>query len=168
MSLSMYQASAPVFLKNLTAMAKILTKAKEHVEAKKIDEQAFIQARLFPDMLAFPKQIQIAADAAKFAVARLAGVDAPSFEDNETTFDQLLDRVNKTIAFIETINPEQIDGSEDKDINLVRAGNPVTFKGQPYLLEQTYPNFYFHLTVAYALLRQGGVEIGKLDFLGMR
>jgi hypothetical protein len=168
MSLSMYQASAPVFLKSLKAMVKILTKAKEHADTKKIDEQAFIQARLYPDMLPFPRQIQIAADAAKFAVARLAGVDAPSFEDNETSFDQLIERVNKTIAFIESIKPEQIDGSEDKDINLVRAGNPVTFKGQPYLLEQTYPNFYFHLTVAYALLRQGGVEIGKLDFLGMR
>lgn len=168
MSLSMYQASAPVFLKNLKATVAILNKAKAHIEAKKIDEQAFIQARLFPDMLAFPKQIQIAADAAKFAVARLAGVDAPSFEDNETTFDQLIERLNKTIAFVESFKPEQIDGSEDKDINLVRAGNPVTVKGQPYLLEQTYPNFYFHLTVAYALLRQGGVDIGKLDFLGMR
>jgi hypothetical protein len=168
MSLSMYQASAPALLKGLKALASILTKAKAHVEAKKIDEQAFIHARLYPDMLAFPRQIQIAADAAKFAMARLAGVEAPSFEDNETTFDQLLERVNKTIAFVETFTPDQIDGSEDKDINLVRSGNPVTFKGQPYLLEQTFPNFYFHLTIAYALLRKGGVEIGKLDFLGMR
>jgi hypothetical protein len=168
MSLSMYQASAPIFLKSLKAMVKILTKAKEHVDARKIDEQAFIQSRLFPDMLPFPRQIQIAADAAKFAMARLGGVDAPSFEDKETSFEELIDRVNKTIAFIETLKPEQIDGSEDRDINLVRGGNPVTFKGQPYLLEQTYPNFYFHLTVAYALLRQGGVEVGKLDFLGMR
>jgi hypothetical protein len=168
MSLSMYQASAPVFVKALKAMVAILTKAKAHVEAKKIDEQAFIQSRLYPDMLSFPRQIQIAADGAKFAIARLAGVDAPSFPDDETTFDALIDRLNKTIGFIESVTAEQIDGTEDKDIHLVRGGNPAVFKGQPYLLEQTYPNFYFHLTVTYALLRQGGVEIGKLDFLGMR
>jgi hypothetical protein len=168
MSLSMYQASTPNFLKALKAMVTILTKAKAHVDAKKIDEQAFIHSRLYPDMLAFPRQIQIAADAAKFAVARLAGVDAPSFPDDETTFEALIDRINKTIAFIETVPADKIDGTEDKDITLMRQGKSVVVKGQPYLLEQTYPNFYFHLTVAYALLRQGGVEIGKLDFLGMR
>jgi hypothetical protein len=168
MSLSMSQASAPVFLKGLKAMVTILTKAKDHVEAKKIDEQAFIHSRLYPDMLAFPRQIQIAADAAKFAVARLSGVAGPSFPDDETTFEALIDRLNKTIAFIESVPADQIDGTEDKDITLTRQGNTVVFKGQAYLLEQTYPNFYFHLTVAYALLRQGGVEIGKLDFLGMR
>ena len=168
MSLSMYQASAPVFLKGLKAAVAILTKAKAHTEGRKIDEQAFIQSRLYPDMLAFPRQIQIAADTAKFAVSRLAGVDAPSFPDDETTFDALIDRLNKTIAFIETVPADKVEGTEDKEITLVRGGNPVVFKGQAYLLEQALPNFYFHLTVTYALLRQGGVEIGKLDFLGMR
>lgn len=164
---SMYDASAPVFLKSLKAMVKILQKAKAHCEARKIDEQAFIQARLYPDMFALPRQIQIAADAAKACVSRLAGEPVPSYEDNEQTFDELIARLEKTIAHVEGFSPDQIDGSEDKDVTIMRRGEPVVVKGQPYLLEQTYPNFYFHLTVAYGLLRQGGVEIGKFDFLGL-
>ena len=124
--------------------------------------------RLAPDMLPLVRQVTIASDTAKGCAARLAGVEAPKFDDVEQTFDELQARLQKTIDYLKEFNAQQIDGSEEKDITLVRAGNPVTFKGQPYLLEQTYPNFYFHLTVAYALLRKGGVEIGKLDFLGMR
>ena len=168
MSLSMYQASAPVFLKGLKAMATVLGTAKAHCEAKKIDEKAFLQARLYPDMFPLYRQIQIATDQAKGCTARLAGIEVPAYEDNETSFDDLIARLNKTCAFIESLTPAQIDGSEDRDINLVRGGQPVTTKGQPYLLEQVYPNFYFHLTIAFGLLRQGGVEVGKRDFLGTR
>lgn len=168
MPLSMHQASAPVFSKNLKAMVAILRKAKAHAAERKIDEEAFMHARLYPDMFAFPRQIQIAADAAKFAMARLAGIEAPKFDDTEQSFDELIERLEKTIAFVESVPADKIDGTEDKDVQIMRQGNPVIVKGQPYLLEQTYPNFYFHLAIAYALLRQGGVEIGKLDFLGLR
>jgi hypothetical protein len=163
----MYQASAPVFVRGLKAISGVLTKAQAHVEHKKIDEAAFINSRLYPDMFPLARQVQIATDMVKGGAARLAGVEIPVFADDETTFAQLQDRIARTIAFLETLTPAQIDGSEDKDINLVRGGQPVTFKGQPYLLEQVIPNFYFHLTTTYALLRKGGVEIGKKDFLGV-
>lgn len=166
MTLSMYQASAPLFVRGLKALSGVLAKGQAHVAHKKIDEQAFIGSRLYPDMFPLARQVQIATDMAKGAAARLAGVDAPAYADDETTFEQLQARIAKTVAFLESLTPAQIDGSEDKDITLVRGGAPVTFKGQPYLLEQAIPNFYFHLTTAYALLRKGGVEVGKKDYLG--
>jgi hypothetical protein len=166
MALSMYQASVPVFSQQLTAMAKILAKADAHAEARKYDQKALIQARLFPDMLPLSAQIQIASDAAKGAAARLAGVDVPSWEDTEVTLKQLQERCTKTEKYLATFTPEQIDGSEEREVILKIGGNPVPFKGQQYLLGFAIPNFYFHITTAYALLRHCGVEIGKRDFLG--
>jgi hypothetical protein len=166
MSLGMYQASIPVFSRQLAAMGKILAKAEAHAETRKFDQKALIQARLFPDMLPLPAQIQIASDAAKGAAARLAGVDVPSWEDNENTLQQLIDRCMKTEKFLAGFTPEQIDGTEDREVTLKIGGNPMPFKGQQYLLGLALPNFYFHITTAYALLRHSGVEIGKRDFLG--
>jgi hypothetical protein len=163
----MYQASAPMFVRGLKALSGVLAKGQAHVEHKKIDEAAFLTSRLYPDMFPLARQVQIATDMVKGGAARLAGVDVPSYADDETTFEQLQARIAKTVAFLESLTAAQIDGSEDKDINLVRGGQPVTFKGQPYLLEQVIPNFYFHLTTSYALLRKGGVEVGKKDFLGV-
>ena len=166
MSLSMYQASVPVFQHQLGALAKILAKGEEHATARKLDHTALIQCRLYPDMFPLARQVQVASDAAKGAVARLAGADVPSYEDNETTFAQLQERCAKTIKFLGTFKPEQIDGSEEKEIVLKLGGQSVTFPGQQYLLGFAMPNFYFHMTTAYALLRHCGVEIGKRDFLG--
>jgi len=162
----MYQASVPVFQHQLGALSKILGKGEEHATARKLDHAALIQCRLYPDMFPLAKQVQIASDAAKGAIARLAGVDVPSFEDNESTFAELQERCAKTIKFISGFKPEQIDGSEEKEIVLKLGGQNVTFPGQQYLLGFAMPNFYFHMTTAYALLRHCGVEVGKRDFLG--
>jgi hypothetical protein len=165
MPLSMSQASATVFLQGLKGLSGVLEKAAAHAEARKIDPAALLQARLYPDMLSMTRQVQIACDFAKGAVARLAGADMPTFEDTETSFAELKARVDKTMAYIAGIDAKAIDGSEDKDITLVRRGETFTFKGQPYLLEQALPNFWFHVTTAYAILRHNGVEVGKKDFL---
>jgi hypothetical protein len=165
MSLSMSQASSPVFLQGLKGLSGVLEKAAAHIEAKKMDQNAFLQARLYPDMLPMGRQVQIACDFAKGAVGRLASDDMPTFEDNETSFAELKARVDKTIAYIAGVSPAAIDGSEDKDISLVRRGETHVFKGQAYLLEQAMPNFWFHVTTAYAILRHNGVEVGKKDFL---
>jgi hypothetical protein len=147
-------------------MGKILAKAEVHAEARKFDQKALIQARLFPDMLPLSAQIQIASDAAKGAGARLAGVEVPSWEDNETTLQQLAERCAKTEKYLADFKPAQIDGTEEREVTLKLGGNPVKFTGQQYLLGFAIPNFYFHITTAYALLRHSGVEIGKRDFLG--
>jgi hypothetical protein len=165
MPLSMSQASAPVFLQGLRGLSGVLNKAAAHAEAKKIDQNAYLQARLYPDMLPMTRQVQIACDFAKGAVSRLAGVDMPTYEDTELSFAELKARIDKTMAYIAAVDPKAIDGSEDRDIVLVRRGESFTFKGQPYLLEQALPNFWFHVTTAYAILRHNGVEIGKKDFL---
>jgi uncharacterized protein len=167
MSLSMYQASIPVFVRNLNNLSTILDKTIAHADAKKIDHAALLNFRLFPDMLNFIKQIQIATDFAKGAAARLAGVEVPKYEDTEISFADLKARIQKTLTFVQSFKPEQIDGSEERDITLSIAGNPVTLKGQPYLLQMVMPNFYFHATTAYAILRHNGVEIGKRDFVPM-
>jgi hypothetical protein len=166
MSLSMYQASVPVFLRAFANLSQVLQKAKAHAEAKKIDPIAFTQARLYPDMLPLVNQIRIASDVTKGGAARLAGVEVPKMEDNEVTFDDLLARIEKTVAFLKTLTPAQIDGSEARDITLPMRAGPVQFKGQDYLLGFVLPNLYFHCTTAYAILRHNGVEIGKMDFLG--
>jgi hypothetical protein len=162
----MSDASACVFLQGLKGLSGVLTKAAAQAEARKIDPNAYLQARLYPDMFPLTRQVQIACDFAKGAVARLASADMPTYEDTETTFEDLKARVDKTIAYIAGIDPKAIDGSEDKDIALVRRGETSVFKGQPYLLEQALPNFFFHITTAYDILRHNGVEIGKKDFLG--
>ncbi len=168
MTISMYQASAPVFTRMLTQLKVILDKTTTHAAAKKIDDSVYLTARLYPDMLPMGRQIHIACDFAKGCCARLAGIEIPKYEDNEMTFADFQARIDKTIAFVASIAPAQIDGQEDRDISLTIAGNPVTFKGQAYLLHMALPNFYFHLTTAYAILRHNGVEIGKGDFLGGR
>ena len=166
MTISMYQASAPRFAHTLKSLADILGKAQAHCEAKKIDPQVLVSARLYPDMFALARQVQIACDSAKGAVARLAGVEMPKHEDTEKTFDELQARIQKTLDFIASVKPAQIDGSEDKDIVLKLRGNDVAFKGMAYLLGFVHPNFYFHTATAYNILRHNGVEIGKSDFLG--
>ena len=166
MNISMYQASVPVFQKSLTALKGVLAKGAAHALDKKIDESVFLGSRLAPDMFPLTRQVQIAADFGKGPVARLAGVELPKYEDIETTFASLAARIDKTLAFISTFKPEQIDGQEDRDIELTIAGKPVVFKGQPYLLHFALPNLYFHMSMSYAILRHNGVDIGKRDFVG--
>ena len=166
MNISMYQASAPRFANLLKNLSAILDKAKAHAEAKKIDELVLTSSRLYPDMYALARQVQIVCDTAKGAVARLAGAEVPKHEDTEKTFDELKERIAKTLAFIATVKPAQIDGSEEKEIVLKLQGKDVPFKGLQYLLGFAWPNFYFHLTTAYNILRHNGVEIGKRDFVG--
>jgi len=167
MQLSMYQASAPVFAQGLKALLGILKKAEAHVLARGIDPAALLQARLYPDMLPLTRQIHLCTDFAKGAVARLAGSEPPAFEDVEATFPELISRVEKTLAAVAQFSGAQVNGSEDRDITLMRRGEASVVKGRAYLLEQATPNFYFHLTTAFAILRHNGVEIGKKDFLGV-
>jgi hypothetical protein len=166
MTISMYEASAPRFIKTLNNLSAILDKAQAHAEAKKIDPLVLTSFRLFPDMLPMTSQVQIACDAAKGAMARLAGVEIPKHEDTEKTLAELKARIAKTIAFIETIEPAQVEGSESKDVTLKIGGKDMVFKGMPYLFHFAFPNFFFHVTTTYNLLRHNGVEIGKKDFLG--
>lgn len=166
MSISMYLATVPPILRSLTNLREILGKAAAHAEAKKIDPSVLVNARLYPDMFPLSRQVQIASDTAKGAVSRLAGLEPPKYEDNETTFAELRARLDKTIALLESIKPDQIDGSEERDIVIPMRDRTLTFKGLPYLLDYVLPNVYFHATTAYAILRHNGVEIGKKDFLG--
>ncbi|MSQ58520.1 MAG: DUF1993 family protein [Betaproteobacteria bacterium] len=166
MALSMYQASVPVFVKTLGNLTSILGKGAAFAAAKKVDHAVLLGYRIAPDMLPMNRQVQIACDFAKGACARLAGLDVPAWEDNEKTFEDLISRAERTIAYCKEFKAAQIDGSEDRDINVKVAGNPVTYKGQPYLLHSVMPNFFFHTTTAYDILRHCGVEIGKRDFIG--
>lgn len=166
MTISMYQASVPVFQQGLAALSGVLDKAAAHAAARKIDPAVLLQTRLFPDMFALTRQVQIAADFAKGCPARLAGVDVPSYADDEASFDDLKARLAKTGDFLKTLTAAQIDGSEGRDIMIKIAGKETIFKGQPYLLHFALPNFYFHSTATYAILRSCGVEIGKRDFVG--
>jgi uncharacterized protein len=166
MSLSMHQAAVPAFVQLLTALTAILEKAEAHAASRKIDPSVLINARLFPDMLPLARQVAIACDFAKGATARLAGTDVPSWPDDEKTFDQLRQRIRKTLDFVQSFKVAQIDGSEDRDITISIAGKPLTLKGQPYLVHFVLPNFYFHVSIAYGLLRHNGVELGKRDFVG--
>lgn len=166
MTISMYEASIPVFIRMLKNLAAILAKGATYAEAKKIEPTVLVNSRLYPDMFPLARQIQIASDAAKGCGARLAGREPPKFEDNEATFPELLTRIDKTIAYLETLKPEQINGSEQKTITLQIRKNTMTFLGMPFLLNFALPNFYFHVTTAYDILRHCGVEIGKQDFIG--
>jgi hypothetical protein len=165
MSLSMYEASVPVFVRILTNLRAVLEKSAEHAKAKKFDDTVLVEARLYPDMFPLRRQVQIAADHAKGA-ARLAGVEPPAWEDNEKTLGELIARVAKTIDFLGTLQPAQFEGAENREITRPFRGKPTTFKGTTFLLSIAYPNFYFHVTTAYAILRHNGVEIGKSDFIG--
>lgn len=166
MSLSMYQATVPVFVRMLTNLVAILEKAAAHCEEKRIDPAALINFRLYPDMFALAKQVQIAADAAKKCTAYLAGVAVPKVEDTEQSFAELIERVKKTIEFVNSFTPEKFDGTEDKEIRIPRGDTMLTYRGQAYLLNRVLPNFYFHITTAYDILRHNGVELGKRDYLG--
>ncbi|AKJ07712.1 hypothetical protein ATI61_107162 [Archangium gephyra] len=168
MSLSMYQASIPVFIHMMGNLSAILEKAAGYATAKKIEPSVLVNARLAPDMRPLSFQIQVASDLAKGCAARLAGIDAPSMPDTETTFPELQERIAKTIAFLKTVSAAQVDGSEEREIVLKLRGQETKFKGQPYLLTFALPNFYFHITTAYAILRHNGLDIGKSDFLGVR
>ena len=166
MSLSMYQASIPVFIKGLSNIAAILHKAAAYAEAKKIDPAVLLNSRLAPDMFPLTRQIQIATDSVKGCAARLAGIEIPSYQDTESSLDEVQARIAKTIAFLQSVSAAQIDGSEQKSVTLKLRGKDVTFTGQDYLLGFVLPNFYFHSTTAYNILRHNGLEIGKTDFLG--
>ena len=166
MSITMHSASVPIFVRMLTNATAWLDKAEAHASAKKFDTSVYLSTRLAPDMLPFTKQIQIACDTVKFCVARLAGVEAPKFEDNETTLAELRERINATIAYAKSVPAAQIDGSEEKDITIPRRDGSVVMKGEAYLKHFVLPNLFFHVTTAYALLRHNGVELGKPDFLG--
>jgi uncharacterized protein len=165
-AISMYRASIPVFITRLSVLDKIIDKAIVYADAKKIEHNTLLTARLAPDMLNFIKQIQIATDNAKGCAARLAGVEIPKYEDNETTFADLKARIAKTIAFLQTFKPEQFSGSEDKAITLQLGPNTREFSGLDYLLNHATANVYFHMTTAYAILRHNGLDIGKKDYMG--
>ncbi|MGZ5571645.1 MAG: DUF1993 domain-containing protein [Usitatibacter sp.] len=162
----MYQASVPTFVRALNNLAAILEKAAAHAEARKIDPAVLVNSRLYPDMFPLVKQVQIAADAAKGGCARLAQVEPPVFEDNEATFADLVARLRKTVSYLETLKPEQIDGSEDRTVTWQTRHATKSMQGMPYLLNHVLPNLFFHVTTAYDILRHSGVEIGKGDFLG--
>ncbi len=166
MTISMYQASVPVFVRMLNNLSAILDKAAHHAAQRKIEPGVLLNTRLFPDMFPLLRQVQLAADFAKGTAARLAGAEVPKFADTEASFEDLKARIAKTIDFVKSFKPAQIDGSEERDITIPIAGQPHRFKGQAYLLHQAMPNFYFHATTTYAILRHCGVEVGKRDFLG--
>jgi hypothetical protein len=167
MAMSMYQASIPQFIKMLTNLSNILKKGEEFAKVKGIDEAVLVsECRLAPDMFPLSKQVQIACDQVKNGMARLASVELPKFEDNETTFTQLQERIAKTITFANSLKPEQVDGTETKEIKFSIREWSFEFVGEQYLLTWIMPNFYFHVTTAYDILRHNGVEIGKTDYLG--
>jgi hypothetical protein len=166
MSITMFQASVPPIRHALINLAGILQKGAAYAEARKIDPSVLVNARLFPDMFPLSRQIQIASDVGKGAVARLAGMEPPKFDDTETTFPQLVARLERTITFVDTCSPEQIDGSEERKITIQAGVQTLNFTGLGYLTRFVLPNLYFHSTTAYAILRHNGVELGKLDYLG--
>jgi uncharacterized protein len=167
MSISMHSASAPIFLKMLGNMLRWLDKAEAHAAARKFDAANYLGLRLAPDMLNFTRQVQVASDFAKGTMARLAGLEVPKWDDNEASIADLRARIQKTIDYVKSIPASQVDGSEAREITIpMRSGDALKFKGEAYLKEAALPNFFFHATTAYALLRHAGVEIGKGDYLG--
>jgi uncharacterized protein len=167
MLMSMYQASVPAFLRSLSSLSAILDKAEAFAGERKIDQAVLLGYRLAPDMFALTRQVQIATDLAKGCCARLAGVEVPKSADDETTLAALRERIDRTIAFVERFEPEDIDGSEERDLTIPAGSRELRFKGQEYLVSFALPNFYFHVTTAYNILRHCGLPIGKRDFLGM-
>ncbi len=166
MPLSMHQASAPIFLQMLNAMLAWLDKAEAHAKTKKFDPNNWVTTRLTPDMLPFSAQIGIATDHVKGCLGRLAGTEIPKWADDEKTLDDLRARIRKAIDFAQSVQPAQLDGSEGREITLPTPRGPLKFSGEAYLKSFALPNFFFHATMAYALLRHGGVDIGKMDYLG--
>lgn len=166
MSITMYSASVPVYAHTLANLERILDKAEAHAVAKKFDSAVLLGMRLAPDMLPLTKQVQIACDAAKFSVARLAGIDSPKFDDNEASIADLKARVRKTLEFLKTVPAEKVNGSEKREVSVPRRDGDMKFEGETYLKHYALPNFFFHVTTTYALLRHNGVELGKADYLG--
>lgn len=166
MTISMYEASIPAFIHSLGSLKAILQKGAAHAEARKFDASVLVNSRLFPDMLALARQVQIASDAAKGAAARLSATEPPKFEDTETTIAELIARVDKTVDYLKGFKATQIDGSEDRNIVLKTPRGDLSFTGLAFLRHWALPNFYFHVVTAYNLLRHNGVEIGKADYLG--
>lgn len=162
----MHSMSVPVFVKTLGNLSTILDKAAAHAEAKKIDPAVLLAARLFPDMFNLTRQVQIACDFAKGSVARLAGEEPPKYEDNETTIAQLKERIERTIAFVQGFAESRFAGAEAREITLKIRDQTHVYKGLPYLTHLALPNFFFHATTAYDILRHNGVELGKRDFIG--
>jgi uncharacterized protein len=166
MTLSMYQAAVPVFVRALGNLVHVLKKGEEHAKAKSVTGEVLLQTRLIPDMLPLVRQVQLVCDMATRGTARLAGVEPMSFEDNETTLEQVYSRIDRALEYINTFKPEQIDGSEGRTIVLKTRTGEMTFEGQAYLLHFLIPNLFFHCTTAYNILREAGTDIGKMDFIG--
>lgn len=166
MAVSMYTISVPVFVQILNALANVVDKAKTHCEARKLDEAFFLNNRLYPDMFPFVRQVRSACDHAVAASARIADIEAPTFANDEKSLEDLRQRIIAAVDFVKTVRPEQMDGREDKEIVFTLPSGERRFTGQTMLLNFTLPNFYFHATTAYDLLRHCGVEIGKRDFMG--
>ena len=166
MAISMYQISLPIFVRQLNGLAGCMKKAQAVYAEKKYDESTLLSCRFYPDMFSFAKQVQIATDHARNCAALLAGLEAPKYEDNETSLAQLIARVEKTIAYLKTIKPEQVDGAEGKTVIVKMRDREMNFTGMELLQNRSMPNFYFHTTTAYDLIRHNGVEIGKRDFMG--
>ena len=166
MTVSMFQASIPPFVRALTNLASILEKGLAHARARKIDEAVLLNSRLFPDMFPLVRQVQIATDTARSGAGRLAGAEFPAYEDKETTFEELAARIQNTVTYLQTLQPAQIDGSEDKTISWQSRSSTKSMQGHPYLFNHLLPNIHFHVTTAYNILRHNGIEVGKKDFLG--
>jgi hypothetical protein len=166
MPLSMYQASVPAFLQLLNSLSAILDKAEVYSAQRKIEPMVLLNYRLAPDMFPLSRQVQIAADHAKGCCARLAGREVPKYPDDEASFADLRARIARTVAFVQSFEPSDLDRSEEREIAITVAGQPMRFKGQHYLMNFVLPNFYFHATAAYAILRHAGLPIGKRDFVG--
>ena len=166
MKASMYQSAVPPSVRALTNLAAILEKGAAHAESRKIEPAALLNARLFPDMLSLTKQVQIGTDTASGGVARLAGLEPPVIEHTEATFPALVARVQRSIQYLNSIKPEQIDGTEDRTVSWQSRSSTKSMQGLPYLVNHLLPNVYFHVTTAYNILRHNGVELGKMDYLG--
>ena len=167
MTISMYRSAVPVLMRTITNLIGILEKGAAHAEASSIEPTVLVNGRLYPDMFPLSKQVQIASDISRRGVARLAGVEAPAMEDTETTFDELIERLKQTIAYLETFTPEQLNDSAEKNVELpIGDGKTMTLQGWPFLTFFVLPNVYFHVTTAYDILRHNGVAVGKRDFLG--
>jgi uncharacterized protein len=166
MTISMYQASVPAFVRALNNLAAILEKGAAHAQARKIDETVLLNSRLFPDMFPLVRQVQIATDTARSGAGRLANAEFPTYEDKEATFQDLVQRIRNSVAYLESLQAVQIDGGEDKTISWQSRSSTKSMQGLPYLLSHLLPNIHFHVTAAYAILRHNGVELGKRDYLG--
>ena len=166
MTISMYQASVPPFIRALNNLAAILEKGAAHAQARKVDEAVLLNSRLYIDMFPLSRQVQLATDTARSGAGRLANVDFPAYEDKEATFQDLVQRIRNTVTYLETLKPAQIDGSEEKTITWQSRSSSKSMAGLPYLMSHLLPNVHFHVTTAYAILRHNGVELGKKDFLG--